>query len=238
MRSASCRFQVAGRAVPFAKEGAAQLVLIAEQPQQTLLFLPLNRRHATMEQRPLFGGAIVCGIPSAWKDVSHVRQVPDNQECWQEIDTNGMLVIEILERQSQVADEAVASYLFGDLAEANGCDAANWTFTPQLPPLIGAQQASAVIPAAGLPENVAVCLGSGYQRIALGREFDVAGNRRVQEVRIVHVDLCVIRLPQQTTDLLITLSTPSEANPQIEDLSMPFRQILSTFQVRDWGLFK
>merc|ERR1712170_184349 len=67
-------------------------------------------------ERPLFGGAISCDIPSAWRDVSDVRQVPDHQECWQEID-GAVLVVEILDRQ-EVGDHSAASFFFADLARA------------------------------------------------------------------------------------------------------------------------
>ena len=32
----------------------------------------------------LFGGAITTSIPSSWRDVSQVRQVPDKQEVYQD----------------------------------------------------------------------------------------------------------------------------------------------------------
>ena len=32
----------------------------------------------------LFGGAITTSIPSSWRDVSQVRQVPDHQEVYQD----------------------------------------------------------------------------------------------------------------------------------------------------------
>jgi len=189
-----------------------------------------------MEQRQLFGGAMTCSIPSAWRDVSDVRQVPDNQECWQDVDGGRLLVIEILERQDQVADEMAAAYFFQDLAETNGCDTGSRSFSPAQTVRAAPSSNHAVVP--GLPTEAVVCLGSGYQRVALGRAVSVGGSPRQQEVRIIHVDLCVVRLPQQKTDLLITLSAPSEPNPQAEDaVSEPFRLILSTFQIRDWGLF-
>ena len=169
-----------------------------------------------------------------------MRQVPDHQECWHDVDDGGrLLVFEILQRQDQVADEVAALYFFQDLAESNECDAANRSFTPA--PQVVRAAGAGVIP--GLPAEATLCLGSGYQRVAMGRDFDAGGNpRRQQEVRIIHVDLCVIRLPRQSTDLLITLSTPvGEPNPQQGEqaaaVSEPFRQILSTFQIRDWSLF-
>jgi hypothetical protein len=69
-------------------------------------------------ERPLFGGAISCEMPTPWRDVSDVRQVPDHQECWQELD-GAVLVVEILQRQ-EVDDVNAASFFFNDLAESNG----------------------------------------------------------------------------------------------------------------------
>jgi len=71
----------------------------------------------------LFGGALSCKIPSQWRDVSLVRQVPDNQEVYQDCteNTGAVLVIEILEHQSDVSDEEACSFFFRELADANGC---------------------------------------------------------------------------------------------------------------------
>lgn len=184
-------------------------------------------------ERPLFGGAISCDIPSAWRDVSDVRQVPDHQECWQEID-GAVLVVEILERQ-EVGDHSAASFFFADLAESNGIsdiarEAPFKSYT--------ASQATERI------QNATKCLGVGYQKIAVGRDYDIAGNpRQNQEVRWVLIELCVIRLPSVSTDLLVTLSKPlpNPNEPPSEgtdhEWSEAFRRILSSFQIRDWELF-
>jgi len=180
-----------------------------------------------MAERSLFGGAIICQIPSNYRDVSEVRQVPDNQECWQDMD-GPLLVIEIMERQ-EVSDLDAAAFFFRDLAESNGCDAANLSFVAQEPVANGAVQ--------GLPPDAIVCTGSGRQRVAQGHDVDIAGNPRQQHVVTIQIELCLIRLPTQTTDLLITLSSPIQ-NDTVSTAPEVFEQVLSTFQIRNWGLFE
>ena len=201
-----------------------------------------------MEQRQLFGGAITCNLPLSFRDVSQLREVPDNQECWLDLSVEpaeaAMVILEILERQETVPDSDAAHYFFQDLAETNECDTVDSVFCNAQLPLNGA----AVIPSLAQQQQqqpATVCLGSGYQRVAVGRNTDSLGNPRQQKVRMVHVDLGVIRLPQQGTDILITLSTPSESNPQQDGdplvstpgMSNVFQQIISSFNIRDWGLF-
>lgn len=157
--------------------------------------------------------------------------MPSNQECWQEATAaqGRLLVVEIMERQ-EVSDAEAASFFFRDLGESNGCDVANSPFTAQPP--IASSGAGAVVQ--GLPTDAVVCFGSGHQRVAKGRDTDIAGNPREQQVETIQIELCLIRLPSQTTDLLITLSSPVQDNV---DSTVLFRRILSTFQIRNWGLF-
>ena len=190
-------------------------------------------------ERPLFGGAITCRIPADWKDISDIRQVPDNQECWQDVANDRLLVIEMFEYQADVANSNAAAFFFQDLASANGAVITEQQFTP-IPSTAGPlQQMTAAI------NNTASigCFGIGYQRVAMGRDVDVAGNpRHDQEVRWIRVELCVLRLTAQETDLLITLSSPSETNPQEEaqqtqGFSDVFQQVITSFQIHDWSLF-
>jgi len=77
-----------------------------------------------LTNRPLFGGALSISLPSSFRDVSLVRQVPDFQEVFQCVDsveslyTDAVLVIEILERQDQVTNQEAASYFLHDLIES------------------------------------------------------------------------------------------------------------------------
>jgi hypothetical protein len=189
---------------------------------------------ATGTIRPFFGGAITCQLTpdDDWRDVSDVRQVPDHQETWQDIEGR-LLVVEILDRQSSVTDEQAAAYFFQDLAESNGMKAPGtdlqFTSQPELMNLAGA----------GLPDSAKICFGTGYQKVALGKEHDIAGNPRTQQVQSIRVELCAIRLPSVGTDLLVTLSSPSDENLQ-ETSSQPtevFARILGSWKIEDWTLF-
>ena len=97
----------------------------------------LSLDNKKFEKRDLFGGAITLSIPSAWRDVSDVRQVPDHQEVYQDCTfvststsssnnslqgTGGCVVVEILERQDDVHDDDASSFFFHDLADANKGD--------------------------------------------------------------------------------------------------------------------
>jgi hypothetical protein len=171
-------------------------------------------------RRDLFGGAISCEIPTAWRDVSDVRQVPDHQECFQEMD-GAVVVVEILERQ-EIPDADAPNYFFRDLAEANGSSLMEF----QTMPITGVQM-----------EHAVLCGGFGHQRVAMERDYDVAGNRRQdQEVRFVRVELCVFRLATVSTDLLLTISKPI-TNPNEPEGIQAFQRIVSTLAIRDWGLF-
>lgn len=198
-------------------------------------------------ERSLFGGAIVCDVPTSWRDVSDVRQVPDHQEVWQDATEDGaMLVVEILERQD-VDDANAACFFFDDLAESNGIapqatTSSDLSFRPvtstHLPPL--------------QIEGATACAGIGYQKIAVGREYNaISGQRREdQEIRWTCVELCVLRLARVETDLLVTVTKPM-ANPKepppmeaaaigsasVASWSEPFQRSLSSMQIRDWQLF-
>jgi len=102
--------------------------------------LTLDDIPVTLTKRELYGGAIILSVPTHWRDVSQVRQVPDHQEVFQDCtiadDTSnssssdkkpssqilplgGCMIVEILERQNEISDEDAASFFFHDLAEAN-----------------------------------------------------------------------------------------------------------------------
>lgn len=172
--------------------------------------------------RPLFGGTITCDINNDWRDVSDIRQVPDHQECFQEME-GALLVVEILERQD-VTDENAASFFFNDLAESNGSSENQFQNTTLL--------------SHTSPMTCCLSAGSGTQKVAMGRDTDIAGNPRQQDVRWVQIEICAFRLPNVGTDLLLTVSKPIE-HPSAKSLSASdaFHRAVSTLQVRDWALF-
>jgi hypothetical protein len=203
---------------------------------------------ATWSERPLFGGAITCDVPTVWRDVSDIRQVPDHQECWLDIvDDGAFLVVEVMDRQSSVADAEAAGFFFRDLAEANGItnpvtNQIECTF--QTIPLTPPPGGEGVL----ISTNVTSCSGIGVQKVALGRDVDMDGNPRVQEIRWVTLELCVVRLEQVETDLLVTITKPilaSNPNEPLEEacsrigttFSPEFSRVVWSLNVRDWSLF-
>ena len=183
-------------------------------------------------ERQLFGGSITCEIPSSWRDVSDIRQIPDHQECWQGEDGD-VLVVEILERQVSVPDADAAMFFFRDLADANEVTLSQDTrFRPKM------------IELSTLPQDASLCAGIGFQKVAKVRSFDFAGRPRQQEAHWIRVELCAIRLQQVDTDLLVTISTPMHAlnsteatSLEVENFTDKFLHLISTLKIRDWKLF-
>ena len=183
--------------------------------------------------RSFFGGAIQACLPVGFRDLSVVRQVPDEQECWHEPESDELFVMECLELDASRDIQAAAENYWSDLCitnESSQQDIASFSF--------------AVRPDAvrRLPDSAIVGCGVGNQRVKMGRAvMDYAdGSEHQQEERNVRVELCVIRLPPVKTDLLLTLSTPRSTMARRDDGSAPsaaFAVILSTLQITDWSLF-
>ena len=193
----------------------------------------------TYPVRPLYGGAMTAQIPEGWLDVSDMRQVPSHQECWQDPTTGALLVVEILDYQTSVTNDVAAQYFYQDLAEANGVPESDRQFSvlPANKDLTLAGDSSS---------SSTICLGKGLQKIQQGKEYDASGNKRdLPEGHWVQIDLAVIRLPKFTTDMLVTLSSPTptsppQANTQSGETlhsSHLFQMILSSIHIQDWSLF-
>ena len=57
----------------------------------------------TLQQTPLFGGAMTCLLPSSFEDISVYRTVPDHQEVFVDKESNTAVTIEILARDDEVS---------------------------------------------------------------------------------------------------------------------------------------
>mmetsp|Transcript_7651 Transcript_7651/g.15744 ORF Transcript_7651/g.15744 Transcript_7651/m.15744 type:complete len:207 (+) Transcript_7651:64-684(+) len=198
----------------------------------------------------LFGGAITSDLPANWKDISDVRPIPNNQECFQDSlvsDKPIMLIVEILERQGHIKDEDAASFFFNELAEQN--DALQTQNDIRFQTFHEHAQCTALLEddsiAAG-KNTVCLCAGSGYQKVALGRDYDNASvsRRTQQEIKCIRVDLYLFRLKVQDTDLVISISTPVD-DALLNEMPLEassasgiiLNQVVSTFRIRNWDLF-
>eukprot|EP00547_Thalassionema_nitzschioides_P005034 CAMPEP_0194207844 /NCGR_PEP_ID=MMETSP0156-20130528/6477_1 /TAXON_ID=33649 /ORGANISM="Thalassionema nitzschioides, Strain L26-B" /LENGTH=235 /DNA_ID=CAMNT_0038934705 /DNA_START=79 /DNA_END=783 /DNA_ORIENTATION=- len=197
---------------------------VEEELGQLSLQQPQQEEAVVLRRSELFGGAITMFIPTTWRDVSDVRQVPDHQEVYQdctftcgtkknEIEgTGGCIVIEILERQEEVDDTEAAKYFFTDLAEANG-NVVSEIFNQKVWD-VGCLDVSGgsnettngntnLIPR--LSARIKACTCSGLQSIAPLRNQELLEEGKSP---IVDVELAVARLEAVETDLLISLSMP------------------------------
>ena len=174
------------------------------------------------------GGAITCDLPIGWKDVSEIRQVPDHQEVYVGPgDDDPCFIIEILEYQESVPDATAAKYFFEDLAGANGSSQSSFSDQPAVSPADGS-------------DPLPMFVGVGMQRFGRGRDRDGTGAIPPpnQEEVDVEIELCVIRLPQVETDLLLTMTrTKGRFATDAMQLSGEFQRVLSTIQILDWDLF-
>mmetsp|Transcript_3374 Transcript_3374/g.5832 ORF Transcript_3374/g.5832 Transcript_3374/m.5832 type:complete len:238 (-) Transcript_3374:224-937(-) len=229
--------------------------------------------------RPLFGGAIDIDVPSAWRDVAEVRQVPDHQEVWQDCTiegkapselvaaaaqgaqggaisiegTGGVLVVEILGREEDVSDDAAAKFFFDDLAESNGAvdeEERRIDFAQVAP--VGSSLASSG--GANTPSNLmprldktsTACTCIGVQRVALGKDRKVGGESEPRSDHwAVRIEMCILRLAREETDLLISLTRPIQdgSDKSMEVImeatthSKLFLEIIDTFSIQNWELF-
>ncbi|KAJ3599912.1 hypothetical protein NHX12_033866 [Muraenolepis orangiensis] len=147
--------------------------------------------------RPLFGGAMSARIPNGAKDVSDLREVPDNQEVFAHRHTDQSLVVELLEFQGQVEDRDAARYHFEDLAGSNGA----------LRPA-ACEVAGVAVPLARSDLALTQCrsawLLTGAQRVAKFNE---------EALNAVTIHLGLFRLPQFSTDVLVTFNDPHGISP-------------------------
>jgi len=139
-------------------------------------------------RKGLFGGAISGVIPETYSDISAVRDVPDNQECFAEQDTDTSIIVEIVEME----DESL-EYFFNDIAEANGSSETTIEYVERTMPCV-----SSAIPGS----SVGLIVGT----LKVAKFQEQAENR-------VRLYLSAIRLPQYKTDILISLNAPVVINP-------------------------
>eukprot|EP00557_Chaetoceros_sp_GSL56_P010493 CAMPEP_0176480968 /NCGR_PEP_ID=MMETSP0200_2-20121128/2563_1 /TAXON_ID=947934 /ORGANISM="Chaetoceros sp., Strain GSL56" /LENGTH=222 /DNA_ID=CAMNT_0017877129 /DNA_START=107 /DNA_END=775 /DNA_ORIENTATION=- len=215
-----------------------------------------------LEVRNLFGGAIKINVPTKWRDVSLVRQVPDYQECYQDCTsdvseknteiqgTGGCLIVEILTRENQVRDEDASLFFFQDLADANGGLVqveyqAMWAVGRGEGDPSKLRMNDVIIPQ--LSKSITACSCVGIHSIdPLDHRNDLESGRAER----VRVELCILRLDTEETDILISLSIPF-ANRKTDHMSVTeqefknenhhhselFLDILRGFEIVDWDLF-
>merc|ERR1712071_633671 len=176
---------------------------------------------------------LICKIPSTWRDVSQVRQVPDHQEVYQDCSigsdgggTGSCLIIEILERETtNISDNSssgeVCSFFWNDLADANSAPSEH-----DCGRLIMEKHYISLddnIDEVNKDEKdyLYSCLRRNFQNVpngiayfCMGKQLVIGAGMRTSDPRAasiqdwVIVQMCILRLEHVQTDLIISLSTP------------------------------
>jgi len=195
----------------------------------------------TFKEVKLFGGAILCDIPSNFADVSTIRQVPDNQEVFLDKDGFTSIVFDITERvgpdgSDEKIDGTAMTVHLEEIVDEDLETVKVWSMTrtefSELPPKTPAY----TLMATQTPQPTSAHPSS-----------------RAESPDFTAILLNLIRLEKQQTDVLITINVPhikgeytadsvnlerGEQGRLIEDAVEFCAKIWETFEVRDWGLFE
>ncbi|CAG8467273.1 7722_t:CDS:2 [Acaulospora colombiana] len=181
-------------------------------------------------RRELFGGAIATFIPENFVDISDVRDVPDNQEVFVNVETDQSIIVEILQHVNTDSDEAAIRHHFMALAADNDAEEHSDIQKVEL----------AAIPR--LPPDVPKYLLLGQQLVSKFRETDP--NSR----NLLNILMALIRLPNHNTDIVITYNIPiligatsssrqtAREGNLFEGMEV-FNRVLTEFEVLSWDLF-
>eukprot|EP00049_Salpingoeca_infusionum_P004464 m.79731 g.79731 ORF g.79731 m.79731 type:complete len:194 (+) comp12577_c2_seq1:873-1454(+) len=183
--------------------------------------------------RGLYGGAATVMVPARFKDVSDARQIPDHQEVFVAAETDQSVIVELVEQGDMPLSEA-ATYYFDNLATDNSAQAARYESDVHTSTTV-------------LEDGSEI----GYSQVVGVQTIAKFNEANANEVRVY---LCCIRLAHVTTDVLITLNTPIDIDPEscvAETVDLVrwqqhssaqytqsiFDQAVSSFGVSDWSLF-
>lgn len=186
---------------------------------------------ASSNAHPLFGGAMSAVIPHSAKDVSELREIPDNQEVFVHSHTDQSLIVELVEYQGQVADQDAARYHFEDIAGSNKALQVDAFQTKS----VGTLPTSEL----SLSDCSSAWMLTGTQCIS---KF----NEEARNTVALHLGL--FRLPQFSTDILITFNDPQSISPDSSSATeagangeawtvQDFQRLLRSLTLHNPGLF-
>ncbi|KAF4121606.1 Ran-interacting Mog1 protein [Geosmithia morbida] len=184
---------------------------------------------------PLYGGAIVCELPSNFDDVSKIRQVPDNQEVWIDQDGFTSIIFDITERVGE---------------SGSGPEIDGRAITHHLEDLVGDNTEGLKI--WNTAETEFSRLTSGTPAYTLIATQTPQSKDSASSPDFTALIMTLLRLEKQKTDILITVNVPhikGQYNEDDVDLELGKQgkligdavdfsaRIWETFNIKDWGLF-
>lgn len=141
------------------------------------------------------------------------------------------MVVEILEHQSDVKNEDASTFFFSDLADANGVSVDDITIQSNNNMIFSVKDDDASKQKYFQNFSLSTQQSESHACIAVGQQ-------QVDD-KSLRIEMCVLRLKDVTTDLLITLSIPHHKLSEVgvDGLSIVFRELISSFSITDWNLF-
>lgn len=181
-----------------------------------------------MESKALFGGAIRCSLPKNSVDLSDIRPVPNQQECWF-VDTEQncpiSFTVEILEGQGHISDHQIAEHIFSSVAEDN--DASDVSFF----------QAQPVSTLPTITPGTVIQCGTACTSVATAVANKNTFDPPTQTSEEVNVRLCVIRLPEKSAEILLMIMAPTILPSSDQQATLWMDEMIASFRIHDWGLF-
>ncbi|XP_076472986.1 ran guanine nucleotide release factor-like [Babylonia areolata] len=147
-------------------------------------------------EHPFFGGAMVGKLPADANDISEIREVPDHQEVFAHKDTDQSIIIEVLSYVQEETDLQAVKVHFEELASSNDASTSDNSC------ILGIEQLDKK--QLSLTQCSAVYWLTGQQRVSKYQE--TARNN-------VNIHMILYRLPEFTTDLLVTFNDPVNVSP-------------------------
>ncbi|XP_067930893.1 ran guanine nucleotide release factor-like [Watersipora subatra] len=147
-----------------------------------------------MSSVDIFGVALTAKLPEPRVDVSDLREIPDNQEVFAHTCTDQSIIIEVMEYEESEDDQALRIY-FKDLVDTNNADVDVNSLCNQ-PLELSSLSASCC---------KSCRLMKGIQSVSKFK--DTARNT-------VEVHMALLRLPQFTSDILLTFNNPLHINAE------------------------
>uniref|UniRef100_A0A3Q3SHU5 RAN guanine nucleotide release factor n=1 Tax=Mastacembelus armatus TaxID=205130 RepID=A0A3Q3SHU5_9TELE len=183
------------------------------------------------QARPLFGGALSAVVPQGATDISDLREIPDNQEVFAHAHTDQSLIVELVEYQAQVADQDAARYHFEDIASSNKALEH------------GASGGTSVV---ALPRSQLSLSECSSAWMLTGTQCVSKFNEEARNTVVLHLGL--FRLPQFSTDVLVTFNDPQIVSPESSSATavgphsdrwtvQDFQRLLQTLTLHNPGLF-
>ncbi|ESO99532.1 hypothetical protein LOTGIDRAFT_213480 [Lottia gigantea] len=182
-------------------------------------------------EQSLYGGAMTVILPPQAIDVSQIRDVPDNQEVFTHNVTDQSIIFDILEYIEEPDHQAIQSH-FQEVAEYNKASDNDVT---------------KIISIEEISKDELLLTECTKAYYVLGQQKVAKFNETAKNLMNLHLGL--FRLPQFSTDILITSNDPVIISPESSSHNaiptsadrwtvMDIKRVITSLKLLDTGLFE